>query len=486
MVVIVLPMITIEAKLMYQVGHGTHGRYNLMPIIPYFNRKIVSRAIKNPRLINRAFIQKFSSGGGSGGSTYSATILADSPYAFWRATESSGTTLADSSGNSRTLTLPGSGYTLGLAGAVSDGTGKSFSLDGSTGISIGATIADAVLGSANWSVEFWYNSLNRNQTIFGGRSATGGSAESVIWDNVNYLGTPAGGGSLTLYTQTWHHVVLTSSGAVYIDGTALANSGGWSTGSTSEMYIGAKYNNTDISTGRFAEIALYTTSLSSARVLAHYNAGVARTLPAGLTFAWGFETDTPDTFPAGSCDLPLFAFGSTRSTAQHYTGSYSLEMIGNTYQSVMFDNPTNQHVWASPTKGTWKLKFRYTGATYGMLGQITGKDREYRDDTNDSISIYFDSYFVAVHYRYANGTSEVVLTNTLTVAENTWHTMELKWDITSGTTMSLNIDGTTVTTSTVPGAVACQTWHHLLIGNDTNSTPVGLWIDDVEVYGSWI
>ncbi len=49
--------------------------------------------------------------------SYSASVLADSPLAYWRLGEASGTTAADASGNGRTgsyLNTP----TLGAAGAL--------------------------------------------------------------------------------------------------------------------------------------------------------------------------------------------------------------------------------------------------------------------------------------------------------------------------------------------------------------------------------
>ena len=66
------------------------------------------------------------------GSAYSAAVLADTPAGYWRLGEASGTTAADSSGNSNTGTYNG-GVTYGAASGVPVDTDTSISLDGSSG-----------------------------------------------------------------------------------------------------------------------------------------------------------------------------------------------------------------------------------------------------------------------------------------------------------------------------------------------------------------
>ena len=47
--------------------------------------------------------------------TYASTVLADSPVAYWRLSETSGTSAADSSGNSHGGTYTSTGVTYGAA-----------------------------------------------------------------------------------------------------------------------------------------------------------------------------------------------------------------------------------------------------------------------------------------------------------------------------------------------------------------------------------
>jgi hypothetical protein len=159
---------------------------------------------------------------------------------------------------------------------------------------------------------------------------------------------------------------------------------------------------------------------------------------------------------------------------------------GADWRSTTFDNQTPYDVWAKKSEGTLRLKFRYTGATVtAMLCQFTGKDRSYIDDTNDAIRCYFSQIGAALVYGGNNGLSETTLAMTATISADAWHTLEIKWRKTGPETLSLTIDGTTVTSTDALTDMSCTAIHHLLIGNDTYNAPEGLWIDNVEVFGSW-
>ena len=72
--------------------------------------------------------------------TYASEVLADTPLAYYRLGEASGTTLVDSSGNARDGTYAGS-PTLGAASLlVSDPSNTAVSFDGVNDI---ATVASA-------------------------------------------------------------------------------------------------------------------------------------------------------------------------------------------------------------------------------------------------------------------------------------------------------------------------------------------------------
>ena len=90
-----------------------------------------------------------SSGGGTG---YSQTVLADSPRAYWRLGEASGTSAADASGNGRTGSYVAS-PTLGVPGAL---TGDSNTAVGFNGSSQYVNVPYmAALNPAQFTVEAW-------------------------------------------------------------------------------------------------------------------------------------------------------------------------------------------------------------------------------------------------------------------------------------------------------------------------------------------
>ena len=59
------------------------------------------------------------------GPSYSAAVLVDAPYAYYRLGEASGTTAADSSGNGRHGTYATTNITLGATGLLTNGSQQS-------------------------------------------------------------------------------------------------------------------------------------------------------------------------------------------------------------------------------------------------------------------------------------------------------------------------------------------------------------------------
>jgi hypothetical protein len=81
-------------------------------------------------------------------------------------------------------------------------------------------------------------------------------------------------------TTTWHHLVVTKTGATvkqYIDAvdvTGTVTNATWQNGTTPDVRIGGD-NGATLYTGYLAEVAVYPTALSQARISAHYAAAIA-------------------------------------------------------------------------------------------------------------------------------------------------------------------------------------------------------------------
>ncbi len=431
---------------------------------------------------------------------YYDEVLADSPIAFWKLDEaapSGAGSLNDSATGSLYDATPNGTITWNQPGPISDGNSRAGLMNGTTGyVSGGTSIAKALMGSANWTVELWfYSSRTDGGTIFGASNGTS-SVRIEHFGATIYTGAHAGGAKSSTVaariTGNWHHLVRTSAGDLYIDGVAQTGTSSSNGNQTVGVTVGARNDVSNFFQGRVSCVALYTSVLSAGRVTAHRNAGIARTLPAGRTFYWGFESDVPDVCPAGSDDTPSYDVGSSRSTAQAFAGSNSLSLGGGTFRAATFDNPTNQHQWASPAQGRIQCRWRYNGSAPGtmMLFQITGKDRAFVDDTNDSVQLLlFSSAGVVtsarVNYKSSNGTVTTQLDVTQTCAADAWHEAEVRWRSGSSPYLFVRLNATSATGTSAFGAVACSAWHHLLIGNDLSGSPTGLWIDEFETFGSY-
>lgn len=252
--------------------------------------------------------------------TYQTTVLADTPIAYIRLNETSGTTAADSSGNSHTGTYNG-GYVLNQASPVTGGAGVLF--NGTSGyVGLGNPSALQLTGSVSVEAIIKITTLPITPTYNPGPPSSNavnytivskgydGTNQSYTLDvrNNNGGGTAAGqyitfssyNGTAT-YAQydisSWtsgqvHHVVgvydvSTQHYYLYIDGTLGATSSGTTSAmqtSTEPVLIGALSITgapARFDAGFVTEVAIYGTALSSTRVSAHYAAISGGALTAG-------------------------------------------------------------------------------------------------------------------------------------------------------------------------------------------------------------
>lgn len=233
--------------------------------------------------------------------SYRSTVLADSPLAYYRLGEASGTTAADDSGNAQTGTYVNS-PTLGVTGAVDDGNSAvTFASASSQRV---LTTVQTGFGNAlsACSVEFWLKTTSGATGCVIGSVATGTAGIMQAWintqdtgslvANATFFGLRASSGNAlrgyianaTVYDGNWHHHVITEPSAgtlsYYLDGAAQSftyNSQQTIINSAFDFAftIGGRNNRGTIDTflnGSVDEMALYGSALSLARVQAHYAA----------------------------------------------------------------------------------------------------------------------------------------------------------------------------------------------------------------------
>lgn len=222
--------------------------------------------------------------------TYSSEVLADSPIAYWRLGETSGTSAADSSGNARHATYTSS-PTLGVTGLLSGDADKAVQLaaDNLNCVAIAsAAWMDVSTISVECLVKFTSAVDATNGDAIVTRWMSGGFDWYVYRDTAGkfaaQLSNAAGAtktlvSSATLTTGTAYHVAMTYDGAtmtLYVDGVSvgsLGSMGGGIWAGARPIEIGRAYQTSSYVGGAVIdEVAIYGGALSAARVAAHHAA----------------------------------------------------------------------------------------------------------------------------------------------------------------------------------------------------------------------
>jgi hypothetical protein len=223
------------------------------------------------------------------GPTYAQIILADSPVAYWPLDETSGTIAYDQSGNGFNGTYAG-GVSLGRPGLPNSTQAAFFD-----GISGNVTLNDVPLTSTtSVTIEGWVNLTGWSSTNTGHGSllkcggnngyGVGVGADGNSWDSAgNYLiglyeilsWNPAYPSTQVSITG-WHHIVMTieanSTSSFYLDGILVGTNGNSGIYAPTTITTIASDGNGRYLLGEICNVALYNKRLTSAQILAHFNA----------------------------------------------------------------------------------------------------------------------------------------------------------------------------------------------------------------------
>lgn len=218
-------------------------------------------------------------------SAYEVAVMADSPVAYWRLGEASGTTAIDSRGSNNGTYV--ASPTLGVAGASPTDADTAVAFNGSTQYITVPDSAALDLGDV-FSIECWFTrNVNDAQHQIMDKGATGGVGYTVLIASNNQLRLARSDSGVVIAEATsspwtegaWHHIVITKNGAttfIYVDGVDDTHVGVGTnatiTDTSDQLTIGVWASIGGYWSGLLDEIALYTTVLTAGRVLAHYNA----------------------------------------------------------------------------------------------------------------------------------------------------------------------------------------------------------------------
>lgn len=240
------------------------------------------------------------SGGGGGGGIYFDEVMSDSPLAYWRLDETSGTVAADVSGNTRTATYSANASTLTTPGLLTTSSNRAILLPGTPSSNPNGFVRDnSFLNTSTvWTFECWLK--------LGAIPVSGGicsfwqalDAPSVGNSAPELDAIDQGGGlfkfrvmktgvaqlflSPTSYSYGARlYVVLRHTGtvtALFVNSVAsgsASNTYGASTGRAMSFGHSRFTSSTNYypMNGVLDEVAIYQTALSDARILSHFQAG---------------------------------------------------------------------------------------------------------------------------------------------------------------------------------------------------------------------
>jgi RHS repeat-associated protein len=222
--------------------------------------------------------------------SYPATVLADNPVSYWRLGESTGTLAADERGPN-----PGTYQNSPTLGATSllatDTTNKAVGFDGvndsvkvpsSTSLELGSTMSlEAWIKPTSLAASGSFASVVTKSESYS-LQFNGPSFEFTIMQNGNRRRLPAPGAIAAGQT---YHVVGTYDGTtqrLYVNGALVASAAltvGPPSANGNALYIGSWDGAHEFFKGMIDDVAVYGTTLSAARIAAHYEAGTGKEPP---------------------------------------------------------------------------------------------------------------------------------------------------------------------------------------------------------------
>lgn len=299
---------------------------------------------------------------------YPTEVALDSPAAYWRLDETSGTVMLDSSGNGHDGQYDNAD--LGEDPLIFDGSGKSMFVD-HVGDHRGQFIGEGLPIAAPVSIEAWVKfpreatqthmivmcqrdtALGSGLALYVDTAAAGSPNGELVIDFGGLGGFYKARGDTRVDDDETHHVVMTMASTaaadikLYVDGvlqTKTVVSG--TTGGTWTSHLWWVVGNVAASAafdyglgGYIDEAAVYSTALSAARVLAHYEAGATARAGERSDERIGFILDELD-WPVDLRDLEEGA--SLLGAAEFKAGDNALEylrLVNDTEDGKLFITP---------------------------------------------------------------------------------------------------------------------------------------------------
>lgn len=209
--------------------------------------------------------------GNAAAAIYRSMIVGDGPSAYWQFENSP----ADALG----------GYNGTEGGTVSYAAAKVGNGINANSVGYMTVVGGASLLASAFTLSVWFaRGSAANQCLLGATLDSNTGFSAYLTSSGSFRCSLRSGGiyydkSGTIADNNWHHLAVTWDGistfAVMLDGVALTGATNVSLINTAGLYIGIRQGLTGPWTGMIDEVAIYPHVLSTDRILAHYNAGIA-------------------------------------------------------------------------------------------------------------------------------------------------------------------------------------------------------------------
>jgi hypothetical protein len=314
--------------------------------------------------------------------TYRDEVLADSPSAYWRLDETTGTTAADQLGVN-----PGAytnGVLLSQPGALASEANPAASFDGVNDYVFMPASSSLDMTSAV-TVEVWAKrrAISSTFQVLVGHPGDGQSKNEnyAIWLNTTNVYQAYFGDGTTFVTLStpavtdtnWHQIVATDDGAsvkIYLDGVLKASKSTTLrlTANTKPLNLGRANSNQYFFNGWLDEVAIYPSALSATRIQAHYTKGTTDLIQPAVTL-----TQPADGSALANSNV---SFGGTASSAPGDSSTVTVKVYSGTSptgtpaQTLSATRQTNNSYSVSATlaEGTWTAQSEQQD-TAGNIGK---------------------------------------------------------------------------------------------------------------------
>jgi RHS repeat-associated protein len=433
----------------------------------------------------------------SASSAYESAVLADSPSAYYRLGESSGTTAADDSGNGNDATY-GTGVTYGVTGALSGDSDTAIHGDG-THTAVTGSDSWTPTGHSSWTADGWVKtSATPANFVLWGNTNTNQFMQLYELDASHVRATWSAG--VDTFTTTanlgdgnWHYLAWTSDGTTldaYVDGNAAE----WDTHSGSSLSslslahggAGAWQIGGGSGTPSYDEVGVYPSALTAAKINAHWAAGIAASNSSPSDTNGAYKTavlyDSPTSYyrldeaSGGTIAYDKTTHGNNETYGTGVTYGAAGGLRGTTDNAIHGDG-TNTPVTGSDS---WTP----TGASHWTVdGWIKSSDSSFKylvhwgDDRSGGATMnLYMSDATHVSASWSAGGDNFVTGSDL--SDGNWHYLAWTFD---GSTVKAYVDSVAATVSSSWGSTSSinlsRTGNSWWIGGATSEP-----IDEVAVY----